>query len=165
MRRSLFLLALTVTVDAASASAQTPWSQRVQPGVRVRVWLPEAQQQENTPWRRQLLRASVIDVGSDTLRLHVPGTMGTIAVARADVRRLDVSRGTSRVASALARAIGFAVVGAISAAIDNDPGGSEWPNYSRDWRAAEEGAKWGAAFGVVIGFAFPTERWRRVRLR
>ena len=33
-----------------------------------------------------------------------------------------------------------------------------------DWRAAEEGAKWGAAVGATIGFIFPTERWRRVRL-
>ena len=55
--------------------------------------------------------------------------------------------------------------GAISVALDNDPRGSEWPNYSRDWRAAEEGAKWGAAIGAVAGFIFPTERWRRVRLR
>jgi hypothetical protein len=93
------------------------------------------------------------------------GTLGSLTVARADIRRLDVSRGTSRVASAVERALGFAIVGAISAALDNDPRGSRWPNYSRDWRAAEEGAKWGAAFGAAVGFMFPTERWQRVRLR
>jgi hypothetical protein len=64
----------------------------------------------------------------------------------------------------VSRAVGGAIVGAIGAAVNNDPRGSKWPNYSRTWRAAEEGAKWAAAFGAVIGFAFPTERWQRVRL-
>ena len=164
MRTKLFLLAMILT-GAVPAVAQTPFSPRVQPGVRVRVWLPEAQKQDNTRWGRQLLRATVSDVGADTLRLSVAGTSGSIAVARADMRRLDVSRGTSRVASAFERAIGFAIAGAVGAALENDPGGTEWPNYSRDWRAAEEGAKWGAALGAVAGFVFPTERWRRVRLR
>lgn len=155
--------ATTLLLLSSAAGAQFP--ERVQPGVRVRVWLPEAQQQEKAPWRRQLLRGTVSGGGGDTLRLTVPGTAGTLAVSRADIRRLDVSRGTSRAASAFERAVGLAIVGAISTALDNDPGGTEWPNYRRDWRAAEEGAKWGAAVGAVVGFVFPTERWRRLRLR
>lgn len=158
-------LMIAVALLAVSTAAAAQFPERVQPGVRVRVWLPEPQQQENQPWRRQLLRATVSDVGNDTLRLVVPGTAGNLSVARANIRRLDVSRGTSRVASAFERAFAFAIVGAITAALENDPGGSEWPNYNRDWRAAEEGAKWGAAFGAVVGFVFPTERWRRIRLR
>jgi hypothetical protein len=157
------LIPILMLTGATAAAAQFP--ERVQPGVRVRVWIPEAQQQENTPWRRQLLRASVGELAGDTLRLVVPGTSGSLTVARADIRRLDVSRGTSRAASAFERAVGFAIAGAITAAIENDPGSTEWPNYNRDWRAAEEGAKWGAAIGAVVGFVFPTERWRRVRLR
>ena len=145
------------------AAAQFP--DRVQPGVRVRVWLPEPYMQENTPWRRQLLRATVSEVQNDRLRLTVPGTEGTITVPRSAIRRLDVSKGQSRAASAVERAIGFAIAGAIGAAIENDPNSTEWPNYNRTWRAAEEGAKWGAALGAVVGFVFPTERWRRVRLR
>ena len=164
MRPNL-LLALSLTIAAAPAAAQGTFSPRVQPGVRVRVWLPESQKQENTPWGRQLLRATVVGVNGDSLTVSVPGTAGSLAVARADMRRLDVSRGTSRAASAFERAIGFAIAGAVSAALENDPGGTEWPNYRRDWRAAEEGAKWGAAIGAVVGFVFPTERWRRVRLR
>jgi hypothetical protein len=86
-------------------------------------------------------------------------------VARPSIRRLDVSRGKpSRAASAFERAVGGAIVGAISVALDNDPDGKRWPHYSRDWRAADEGAKWGAAFGATLGFIFPTERWRRLRL-
>lgn len=161
--RHHILTATLLAVSGVPAAAQFP--ERVQPGVRVRVWLPEAQQQEGGPRRRQLLRATVRDVGRDTLLLGVPGTTGSLSVARADLRRLDVSRGTSRVASAFERAVGFAIAGAISTALENDPRGSKWPNYNRDWRAAEEGAKWGAALGAVVGFVFPTERWRRVRLR
>jgi hypothetical protein len=161
--RNLVIAATMLALSAPSAAAQFP--ARVQPGVRVRVWLPEAYQQENGPWRRQLLRATVADVANDTLRLVVAGTAGSLTVARANIRRLDVSRGTSRVASAFERAFAFAVVGAISIALDNDPGGSEWPHYNRDWRAAEEGAKWGAALGAVVGFVLPTERWHRVRVR
>jgi hypothetical protein len=133
-------------------------------GARVRIWLPEAHLQERGPWRRQLLRGSVVSTTTDTLRLSVPGTIGELAIPRASITRIDISRGRpSRAASAVERAISGAIVGAISQGIRNDPYGSEWPAYSRDWRAAEEGAKWGAAFGAIVGMAFPTERWRRVR--
>jgi hypothetical protein len=104
-------------------------------------------------------------VTNDTLRLTVPGTQGTLFVPRSSLRRLDVSLGTSRAASAFERAAAFAIAGAIWAAVENDPNSTEWPHYSRTWRAAGEGAKWGAAIGAVVGFVFPTERWRRVRLR
>ena len=152
-------------VVARSATTGAQLDQRVQPGVRVRAWLPEPRQQDSGPWRRQLLRATVSEVSTDTIRLVVPGTSGSVAVARTTLRRLDVSRGTSRPASAFERAFAFAVTAAISTALENDPGSNEWPHYSSNWRAAGEGAKWGAALGAVIGFVFPTERWRRVRLR
>ena len=155
---------ILVALTAGVASAQI--SDRVEPGMRVRVWVPEPwPQRDNAPWRRQLLRGTVASATADTLRLAVPGTEGTLSVARSSIKRLDVSRGEpSRVASAFERAIGGAIVGAISVALDNDPNGTRWPHYSRDWRAAEEGAKWGAAFGAVLGFVLPTERWHRVRI-
>ena len=146
------------------ASAQFP--EAVQTGTRIRVWVPEPYLQEQGPWRRQQLRGIVASVTADTLHLSVPGTDGTLAVARQSIRRLDISRGRpSRVASAVERAFAGAIVGAISVALNNDPRGSKWPNYGRDWRAAEEGAKWGAGIGAVMGLVLPTERWRRVRLR
>jgi hypothetical protein len=133
-------------------------------GTRVRVSVAEPYLQEQGPWRRQQLRGTVASITPDTLYVSVPGTVGTLAVARESIRRLDVSRGhPSRAATALERAFSGAIVGAMSAAISNDPDGTKWPNYSRRWRAAGEGAKWGAAFGAVVGFALPTERWRRVR--
>jgi hypothetical protein len=130
----------------------------------VRVWLPEPHPQENTPWRRQLLRATVSGTENDVLRLTVPGTDGTVTVPRSGIRRLDVSLGRNRAASAFERAFGFAIVGAIWAALLNDPGRTDWPSYESDWRAAGEGAMWSGAIGAVVGLAFPTERWRRVRL-
>lgn len=164
--------ALVVPVFVALLSAFAPvvanaqFPERVQSGARIRVWVPEPYMQEQGPWRRQQLRGTVASVTPDTLHLTVPGTDGTLAVARSSIRRLDISRGRpSRVASAFERAFAGAIVGAISVALDNDPTGSEWPHYSRDWRAAEEGAKWGAAIGAAVGFILPTERWRRVRLR
>jgi hypothetical protein len=145
------------------ATAQFP--ETVQSGARIRVWVPEPYMQEQGPWRRQQLRGTVSSVTPDTLHVSVPGTDGTLAIARQSIRRLDISRGRpSRAASAIERAFAGAIVGAITVALDNDPHGSEWPNYSREWRAAEEGAKWGAAIGAVIGFVLPTERWRRVPL-
>src|ERR1041385_3941518 len=148
--RHLMIGILLVAARSATTGAQL--DQRVQPGVRVRAWLPEPRQQDSGPWRRQLLRATVSEVSTDTIRLVVPGTSGSVAVARTTLRRLDVSRGTSRPASAFERAFAFAVTAAISTALENDPGSNEWPHYSSNWRAAGEGAKWGAALGAVIGF-------------
>ena len=165
MTRSVALALVLLVMSAPVATAQFP--ERVQTGSRVRVWLPESRlQQDQGPWRRQLLRGTVESVTADTLHLAVPGTVGTLAVARQSVLRLDVSRGRpSRVETALERAVAMAVVGAITTALNNNPDNEDWPHYSRDWRAAEEGAKWGAAFGAVVGFVFPTERWHRLRLR
>jgi hypothetical protein len=156
---TLALLALGPTI----AAAQFP--DRVQTGVRVRVWIPEQYLQDNAPRRRQLVRATVSGIDNDVLRLTVPGVEGTLAVPRSAIRRLDVSKGPpSRAASAFERAAGFAIAGAAAAALENDPGSSEWPAYNRTWRAAEEGAKVGAVVGALVGFVLPTERWRRVRL-
>lgn len=159
----LALALLPVAFIPVVANAQS--LEALQIGTRIRVWVPEPYMQEQGPWRRQQLRGIVTSVTPDTLRLSVPGTEGTLAVARQSIRRLDISRGRpSRAASAIERAFAGAIVGAIGVALDNDPTGSEWPHYSREWRAAEEGAKWGAAIGAVVGFVLPTERWCRVRL-
>ena len=162
MRHFITTLAFLVLATDI-AGAQFP--DRIRTGVRVRLWLPDYQQ-ENTPWRRQLLRATVSGIANDTLQLTVRGAQGILAVPRSAIRRIDVSLGPpSRPASAFERAAQGAITGALWAAFENDPRSTEWPHYNRTWRAAGEGAKWGAAFGAVIGFVFPTERWRRVRLK
>jgi len=146
---------------AAPALADAQFPAELQPGMRVRVWIPETTRQEQGPDRRQLLRGTVESVDG-TLRLRVPGTVGPLAIPRASVRRLDVSRGVSRGASMLERAVGGAIGGAIAFALLNDPRRSGGPHYRTDWRAAGVGAAWGGGIGAVVGLAFPHERWRRV---
>jgi hypothetical protein len=85
-----------------------------------------------------------------------------LAIPRASIIRLDVSKGVNRGASMIESAAGGAIAGAVTAALMNDPRRRGGPHYKRDWRAAGVGAEWGAGFGAVIGLIFPHEQWRRV---
>jgi len=156
--RSLIVVSFLVAIPGV-AVAQFP--AEVQPGARVRVWIPETARQEQGPDRRQLLRGTVESVDG-ALRLRVPGTTGSLAIQRTAVRRLDVSRGVSRGASMVERAVGGALAGAITLAFMNDPGRENGPNFRTDWEAAGVGAAFGAGFGAVVGLIWPYERWRRV---
>ena len=159
----LILVAFALACSAAVGRAQFPTD--IHPGVRVRVSLPEPWRQATSPGKRLQLRGIVESISQDTLRLTVPGAVGTLSVASSTIRRLEISRGApSRAATAFERAIAGAFSGAIATAAANDPYGREWPNYRRDWRAAGAGATYGAIGGAVVGFILPTERWRRVRL-
>jgi len=142
------------------AFAQFP--AEVQPGTRVRVWLPEPTRQEQAPEHRQLLRGTVESVDRGILRLDVPGTAGSLVIPRASLRRLDVSRGVSPGESMIERAAGGAIGGAILFGLLNDPRRSGGPHYRTDWRAAGVGAAWGAGIGAAVGLIWPYERWRRV---
>lgn len=145
----------------ATAAAQFP--SEVHTGARVRVWLPEPYMQAEGPARRQLLRGVVESVGRDSMRLAVPRA-GTLSIPRSSIRRIEVSRGTSRIATAVERAVGGAIGGAITFGLMNDPKRTGGPHYRTDWRAAGVGAGWGAGIGAVLGFIAPVEQWRRVRL-
>jgi hypothetical protein len=147
---------------ATSGLARAQYPADVRPGTRARVWLPEPTRQEHAPEQRQLLRGTVESVDGSVLRLRVPNTSGSLAISRASVRRLDVSRGVSRGASMVERAIGGAIGGAILFAMLNDPDRSGGPHYRTDWRAAGVGAAWGGGIGAAVGFIWPYERWRRV---
>lgn len=149
-----------ITILSSAAGAQFP--DDVRAGTRVRVWIPEATRQAEGPNKRQLLRGEVDAVTTETLRLRIPGSSGTIAIPRTAIRRLDVSRGVSRGASMFERAVGVAIGSAITFAMTNDPGNSSGPNYRTDWEAAGVGAAWGAGVGAVIGLIWPYERWRKV---
>jgi hypothetical protein len=168
MRRTrLALLAAVALLGAfcrpGALHAQFPDDVRV--GARVRVWIPELQRQEDGPLRRQLLRGTVAALAADTLHLAIPGTAGSVAIPRASVRRLQLSRGVSRPASAVEGAVGGAMGGAITWALMNDPRRSGGPHYRTDWRAAGVGAAWGAGIGAAAGLLFPHEQWHRVRMR
>ena len=155
------LIAITcLLATPCAAAAQFPAA--VQPGARVRVWIREPYRQQEGPPLRQLLRGTVESVDADVLRLAVPGASGSLAIPRASMRRLDVSRGASRGASMVERAVGGAIGGAVTFALLNDPRRSGGPHYRTDWRAAGVGASWGGGIGAVLGLAFPHESWRRV---
>jgi hypothetical protein len=156
--RYLIILGFLLAVPRL-AIAQFP--AEVQPGTRVRVWIPETNRQQEGPYRRQLLRGTVESVDGG-LRLRIPGATGSLAIPRASVRRLDVSRGVSRGASMVERAVGGALGGAVAYAVLNDPRRRGGPHYRTDWRAAGVGAAWGGGVGAVVGFVWPSERWRRV---
>ena len=158
------LAALGTSVLPATAYAQFP--AEVHEGARVRAWIPEPYRQDEGPARRQLLRGTVESVRGDTLRLSIAGASGTLSIPRGMIRRLEISRGApSRPASAVERAIGGAIGGAITWSLMNDPRRTGGPHYRTDWRAAGVGASWGAGIGAVTGLLFPHEQWRRVRLR
>jgi hypothetical protein len=157
--RSLIVISLFLTAPGL-AVAQFP--AEVQSGARVRIWIPESNRQEQGPDRRQLLRGTVESVDGGTVRLRVPNTAGSLAIPRASVRRLDVSRGVSRGASMVERAVGGAIAGAITLGLMNDPGNSSGPHFRTDWEAAGVGAAFGGGFGAVVGLIWPYERWRRV---
>jgi hypothetical protein len=154
------LLVLCLLIVPAIARAQFP--REVQPGTRVRVWIPEGPRQQQGPERRQVLRGTVVSADENALRLGVPSTAGALIIPRVAVRRLDVSLGVSRAASMVERAVGGAISGAITFALLNDPRRKGGPHYHTDWRAAGVGASWGGGIGAVIGLAFPYERWHRV---
>lgn len=160
---ALITFLLGATTSPRTLDAQFP--DDVRAGARVRVWLPEPYRQSEGPARRQLLRGTVESVAGDTLRLSIPGAVGSVAIPRASVRRMQVSRGASRPLTAIERAIGGAAGGAITWALMNDPRRRGGPSYRTDWRAAGVGASWGAGIGAVTGLIFPHEQWRRVRLR
>ena len=156
------LLAVVSLLLAVPCVAAAQFPAEVQPGTRVRVWIPEAARQNEGPYRRQLLRGNVESVDGSTLRLRIPGSANALAIPRASVRRLDISRGVDRGASMIERAAGGAIGGAITFALLNDPRRRGGPHYRTDWRAAGVGAAWGGGIGAVIGLAFPHERWHRV---
>jgi len=112
----LLLSAIGGLSAPATLAAQFPSS--LESGTRVRLWLPEAHRQAEGPVRRQLLRGTITALSADTLELSIPGTVGSIAVPRASIRRLEVSRGSSRAASAVERAVGGAIGGAVARAFD-----------------------------------------------
>jgi hypothetical protein len=67
----------------------------------------------------------------------------------------------------LERGIAGAVVGAIGFAVANEVYRHQGlgTQYESTGDAALAGAAWTGGIGAAIGLLFPTERWRRLRLR
>ncbi|MFL5562989.1 MAG: hypothetical protein ACJ79K_16070 [Gemmatimonadaceae bacterium] len=162
--RALLIASLLLAGSVAPSSLAAQFPASVQPGTRVRVSVVEPFRQMDGPLHRQLLRGTVQSADAGALRLTIPGTTGTLDIARGSVRRLEISRGVSRPASMVERAVGGAIATAVTFALMNDPKRTGGPTYRTDWRAAGVGAAWGGGIGAVLGLVFPHESWRRVRM-
>lgn len=153
------LLALTLGM-ASSVAAQ--WPGEVAPGARVQVRLPEVQYQAGGS-RGHLIRGLVTGLTPDTIYLAVTDSVGRLAIPRALIQRMDLSRGVpSRGQSAAQRGLLMGAIGALwflfVAELDDEPDGLD------EGDAMLIGAGTGAVMGSVLGALYPRERWKRVRL-
>jgi hypothetical protein len=134
-------------------------------GTRVRVAIPDSARQGWGVPRELWLRGTVTGVSGDTMRIRIPSTGGVLAIARADMRRLDRSLGVpSRGASAAQGLIGGAAFGALGGLLLSWTGIGEFDDRSAGESSLIVGGI-GAATGLMFGALQPVERWRRIRLR
>jgi len=161
MRVLLCTLALAFVIADRPLAAQFPADVSV--GARLRVALPDSVRQV---WpRQQWVRGEVAALSTDTLYLRLPGTESPVAIRRSAIKRLDRSLGVpTPVESAFRGAVGWAFVGALHGVLLRAFDAEDWRDRSYGESAAL-GAGVGAAAGFVLGALFPSERWRRVRLR
>jgi hypothetical protein len=158
----ILVFALSIALAAARPlAAQFPPDVAV--GARVRVALPDSLRQAWAP-REQWLRGEVTTLAGDTLYLRLQGAAAPVPIRRAAIKRIDRSLGVpSRAESALRGAVAWAVwFGLNWATIRHADGDGSWRRFGDD---LVEGAAYGAGAGFILGAIFPTERWRRVRLR
>lgn len=159
--RSILLALALLGVHAFTAAAQFPGA--VAPGARVRLVVPDTVRQAPLAPRQQVLIGTVVGVGQDSLQLEMPYLSGTLMVPRQNVRELSVSLGVpSRTESALREGLQVALLSALVFVATDD--GNERFGENLGERAAV-GAGVGFGVGAMLGAVWPSERWRRLRLR
>jgi hypothetical protein len=154
----------TLALAAGSAPAAAQFPAVVEPGARVRVAVADSARQFAFGPRAQLVHGTVVARAADTLYLAVPNAAGTLAVPRASVRSLAVSRGVpSRTRSAFTQAARHAALGALAFFAMHGVDGRDRP-FRSPGQATLVGGAVGFGVGAVIGARSPVERWRAVRL-
>ena len=151
MKRASLLIGLLACVLAPRADAQ-----RVDPaaGSRVRITVADSLRQSPYMARSTSLTGTLARSTPDTLWLNVGGP-DTVRVPRSTLRRMEVSRGASRVNSALEQGIFVALMFgplAYNAADDS---------HEKQKAVAIVGST--AVLAAIIGAVRPYERWRRAR--
>ena len=152
MRRTALLIAPLVCVLATRADAQRTVDAAA--GSRVRITVADSLRQSPYMARSTSLVGTLARVTPDTLWLHVAGP-DTVRVPRSTLRRMEISRGASRLSSALEQGIFVALVFgplAYNAADDS---------HEKRQAVAIVGST--AVLAAVIGAVRPYERWRRMR--
>lgn len=157
----LFALTSLMLVTARPVAAQFPTDVAV--GSRVRVMLPDSVRQAWGP-RVQWVHGGVEALKTDTLYLRVHATASPVAIPRTSIKRMERSIGVpprieSGVRGALAGAFWLSVFSLAGKRLANSDPNSFWNDE------VAEAAVAGALIGFSFGAIFPTERWRRIRLR
>jgi hypothetical protein len=158
-------LAILIVCSAAAASTLPAQAapEPVAVGARVRLTLPDP-----TPRRfgvfppERWLVGELVALTPDTLAVRSHPLLSPVAVPRAAVHRLQVSRGApSRWRSAAGGMIGGALIGLLwgQALYYLDLRG---PNFETVGRARIAGAVTGAIVFATAGALYPQERWRNV---
>jgi hypothetical protein len=161
MRVLLCALALAIAL-ADPLAAQFPADVTV--GTRLRVALPDSLPQV-WGFREQWVRGEVAALAADTLYLRLAGTASPVAIGRSSIKRLDRSLGVpTPPESALRGAVSWGILGALWGVLLRSTSSEDWRDRSVG-EAAALGAGIGAGAGFILGALFPTERWRRIRLR
>jgi hypothetical protein len=159
----VLLLALSLALVGRPLTAQQPSELPAQ--TRLRVVLPDSARQAWFTPRQQWIHGKLAVMAPDTLYLQIHGTAAPVAIPRKMIKRADRSLGVpSRPASAIQGAVGSAILGALYGILLRGSRAEDWRHRSVR-EAAALGAGMGAGIGFILGAIFPTERWRRVRLR
>jgi hypothetical protein len=155
-----WLLLLFCHMSMPAAVAQ--WPPEVVAGTRVQAKLPEAQFQP-VGRRGHLVRGRVTGLAADTLYLAVTDSVGSLAIPRHLIQRLDYSRGVpSRASSALTHGVRIGAATALLLVLFD--GLEEGSDRMSTETAVLAGAGVGFTLGAVVGAFRPQERWREVRV-
>ncbi len=153
----ILLLTLPITLVGRPLAAQFPTDVAV--GSRVRIVLPDSVRQSWGPPQQQWLRGEVAALSGDTLYLQLQGAASAVPIRRATIKRIDRSLGIpTRPESAIRGALIGALWGAIYTGLLREGTNVLGNDFA-------EGAAIGGGIGFLLGALFPSERWRRVRLR
>ena len=142
------LALLAVALGAARVGAQSAVAPPV--GARVRVVLPDSVRAASFGQPSRALVGILAHATPDTLWLEV-GSPDTVRVARASLRSVQVSRGASRIASAVELGLFTGITYGLVAYAAS-------PEDVRARRAVRFGIGFGAV-GALLGTLRPYERW------
>jgi hypothetical protein len=160
MKPSLLPALLAFLSGICSSPADAQWPDRLTPGTRIRVRLPEVQYQE-TVRRGHLIRGRVTALAPDTLYVAVTDSVGPLAVPRSLIRHLDLSRGVpSRGSNALRQGIIQGAVSALTLVLLLELDDRQYDTGE----AALVGGGVGFGIGAIFGALFPRERWKSLRI-
>lgn len=124
-------------------------------GARVRVWLTDSLRFDSFMANRMVFMGTVTRLTPDSLAVRIADD--TLQLARARLRRLDVSRGVSRTRSAIQQGVTFG----LGAMLVGVPVHDDIDDLFSGQRLLVS-ASVGAAFGALLGAIRPYEHWRRV---